>query len=214
MMNLMKTNFGRIQNVGNQAQTETHKDPEKNVTELQQFHKATSGLNTCSEGPFRENARIRLEQNNDIVLWNLRAEIEGNPFDEIDWASDYKYYLYLQNHARIEIKQDVLTHKYYTDTGTTSLYQILLPTHLLEELLQALHGHNSSHPGIIRMIQEVWQKHYYPCIAKYNKKCVSNCRTCIQTNKINNYFLRTGIRNCPEWDLGPEDILQMDILPT
>ena len=68
------------QNVRNQAQTETHNDPENNVTELQQFHKPTSGSNTCSEGHFRDNARIRLEQNNDIVLRNLRAKIEEKPF--------------------------------------------------------------------------------------------------------------------------------------
>ena len=142
------------QNVRNQAQTETHNDPENNVTELQQFHKPTSGLNTCSEGHFRDNARIKLEQNNDIVLRNLRAKIEGNPFDENDLASDYRYQHYLQNITRIEIKQEVLMRRYYTDTGTTSHYQISLPTQLLEELLQALHGHNSNHPGITKMIQE------------------------------------------------------------
>ena len=32
------------QNVRNQAQTETHNDPENNVTEFQHFHKPTSGL--------------------------------------------------------------------------------------------------------------------------------------------------------------------------
>ena len=201
------------QNVRDQAQTETHNGPEKNVTELQQFHKPTSGLNTCSEGHFRDNARIRLEQNNDIVLRNLRAKIEGNPFDENDLASDYRYQHYLQNITRIEIKQEVLTRKYYTDTGTTSHYQILLPTQLLEELLQALHGHNSNHPGITKIIQEVRQKYYYPCVAKYIKKWVTNCQTCIQTKRINNDLLRTELLSCPEWDLGPEDILQMDILP-
>ena len=155
------------QNVRNQAQTETHNDPENNGTELQQFHKLTIGLNTCTEGHFRDNASIRLEQNNDIVLRNLRSKIEGNPFDENDLASDYRYQHYLQNITRLEIKQEVLKRKHYTYTGTTSQYQILLPTQLLEELLQALHGHNSNHPGITKMIQEVRQNYYYPCIAKY-----------------------------------------------
>ena len=63
------------------------------------------------------------------------------------------------------------------------------------------------------MIQEVRQKYYYPCIAEYIKKWVSNCQICIQTKRINNDLLRTELLNCPEWDLGPEDILQMDILP-
>ena len=201
------------QNIRDQAQNETHNEPENNITELQQFHKPTSGLNTCSEGHFRDNAKIRLEQNNDIVLRNLRAKIEGHPFDEHELASDYRYHHYLQNIARIEIKQEVLTRRYYTDTGTTSHYQILLPAQLLEEFLQALHGHNSNHPGITKMIQEARQKYYYPCIAKYIKKLVTNCQTCIQTKRINNDLLRTELLNCPEWDLGPEDILQMDILP-
>ena len=36
---------------------------------------------------------------------------------------------------------------------------------------------------------------------------------CIQNKRINNDLLKTELLNCPEWDLGPEDILQMDILP-
>ena len=147
------------------------------------------------------------------VLRNLRAKIEGNPYDGNDLASDYRYHHYLQNITRIQIKQEVLTRKYYTDTGITSHYQILLPTQLLEELLRALQGHNSNHPGITKMIQEVKQKYYYPCIAKYIKNWVSNCQTCIQTIKTNKDLLRTELLYCPEWDLGPEDNFQMDILP-
>ena len=156
-------------NVSNQAQNETHNEPENNVTELQNFHKPTSGLNTCSEGHLKDYARIRLEQNNDIVLRNLRAKLEGNPFDENDLASDYRYQHCLQNITRIEIKQEVLTRRYYTNLGTTSHYQILLPVQLLEELLQVLHGHNSNHPGITKKIQEVRQKYYYSWIAEQIK---------------------------------------------
>ena len=36
---------------------------------------------------------------------------------------------------------------------------------------------------------------------------------CIQSKRINNDLLEAELLNCPEWDLGPEDILQMDILP-
>ena len=36
---------------------------------------------------------------------------------------------------------------------------------------------------------------------------------CIQNKRINNDLLRTELPYCPEWDLGPEDVLQMDILP-
>ena len=90
----------------------------KHCFELQQFHKPTSGLISCSSGYFKDIARIRLEQNNDIVIRNLRQTLEGNPFDENELASDYRYQHYLQNITRIEIKQEVLTRKYYTDTFT------------------------------------------------------------------------------------------------
>ena len=50
------------QNVRNQAQTETHNDPEKAVSELQQFHKPTSGLISLSSGYFRDNAKFVLNK--------------------------------------------------------------------------------------------------------------------------------------------------------
>ena len=55
------------QNIRNLAQTETHNEPENTVSELQHIHKPTSGLISCSSGYFKDNARIRLEQNNDRV---------------------------------------------------------------------------------------------------------------------------------------------------
>ena len=201
------------QDVRNQAQTETHNDPENEVAEIQQFHKHTWGLNSVSSGYFKDNARNRLEQNNDILRRNLRAKIEGNPFNEKELASHYRYQHYLQNITRIEIKQEVLTRKHYTGSITTSHYQILLPIQLLDETLKALHGHISNQPQITKLIQEARQKYYYPCLAKYIKKWVNNCHLCIQTKRINNNLLRTELLNCPEWDLGPEDILQKDILP-
>ena len=114
---------------------------------------------------------------------------------------------------RIEIRQDVLTTKYYNDTGMISHYQFLLPKQLLDEFLHALHGHDANHPGITKMIQETRQKYYYPCIAKYIRTWVTKCQMCIQNKRINNDLLKTELLNCPEWDKGPEDILQMDILP-
>ena len=87
---------------------------------------------------------------------------------------------------RKEIKQEVLTQKYYTDTGTISRYQIILPIQLLDEFLQALPPtfRKSNYPGITKMIQEARQKNYYPCKAKYIKKWVRNCQICIQTNVL------------------------------
>ena len=109
------------------ARTETHNDPENEVSELQTFHKPTAGTINYREGHFKDNAKIRLEQNNDQVLRNLRYKLEGEPYDETEFTQDYRYKHYLQNITRFEIKQDVLTRRYYNDTGMISHYQILLP---------------------------------------------------------------------------------------
>ena len=154
----------------NESQNETYNDPENSVTELRRFHKPTSGLNICSKGYFEDYARIRLEQNNDIVLRNLRAKIERKPFDESGVGSDYQYQPYLQNLTLVEIKQKVLKRRYYTNTGTTSHYQLLLPVQLLEEVLQALHRHNSNHPDITQMIQENRQNITTHVLLKTSKK--------------------------------------------
>ena len=195
------------------AEVETHNDRENEVSELQCFHRPTVGTTDYREGHFKDNAKIRLEPNNVQVLRNLRYKIEGEQYDETEFTQDFRYKHYLQNIWRIEIRQEVPTRKYYNDTGLISHYQIRLPKQLLDEFLHALHGHNANHPGITKMIQEAGQKYYYPCIAKYIRTWVTKCQMCIQNKRINNDLLKTELLNCPEWDLGPEDILQMDILP-
>ena len=207
------TIVGGKKTIRQSAKTETHNEPENEVFELQTFHKPTAGTINYREGHFKDNAKIRLEQNNDEVLRTLRAKIEGEPYDETQFTQDYRYKHYLQNIMRIEIKQDVITRRYYNDIGMITHYQILLPKQLLDEFLHALHGHNANHPGITKMIQEARQKYYYPCIAKYIRNWVTKCQMCIQNKRINNDLLKTELLNCPEWVLGPEDILQMDIFP-
>ena len=40
------------------------------------------------ERHFRDNAKLRLEQNNDPILRNLKAKFEGEPFDESAFTQD------------------------------------------------------------------------------------------------------------------------------
>ena len=141
---MLRSTFPSILFTDNRPGTKSSKNRNTNASrkysELQQFHSPTSGLISCSSGYFKDNARITVEQNNNIVLGNLRSKLEDHLFDENDLASDYRYQHYLQNITRIENKQKVPSRNYNTDTGTISHYQILLPIKLIEELLQALHG--------------------------------------------------------------------------
>ena len=92
------TNVGK-KAIRQSAKTETHNEPENEVFELQTFHKPTAGTINYREGHFKDNAKIRLEQNNDEVLRNLRAKIEGEPYDETEFTQDYRYKHYLQNYT-------------------------------------------------------------------------------------------------------------------
>ena len=62
-----------------------------------------------------------------------------------------------------------MTRQYYDETGQIKHHQILLPKHLVQELLQAIHGTAHRHRGISKMLQELRQKYYYPGIAKHVK---------------------------------------------
>ena len=50
--------------------------------------------------------------------------------------------------------------KYYGECGQVTHHQILIPEHLITELLKAIHGQMGKHPGITKMIQECRSKYY------------------------------------------------------
>ena len=149
-----KTHWQQKDNIRNQTQTETHNEPENEVTEPQNIHKPTAGTIKYRDRGFRENAKFRLEQNNDPLLRNRRANIEGKSFDESAFTQNNRYQHYLQNKPRIEFREDILAREYHNDNGQCSDYQILLPKQLLEEFLQAFLGHIANYPGITKMIQQ------------------------------------------------------------
>ena len=119
----------------------------------------------------------------------------------------------MNNLDQIVLKKEIVTRKYYDETGQIKYHQILLPKHLLKELLQAIHGTAHRHPGISKMLQEIRQKYYYPSIAKYVKKWVEGCETCARDKRVPNNTITPELLNLPEWDLGPEDAMQIDLLP-
>ena len=63
------------------------------------------------------------------------------------------------------------------------------------------------------MLIEIRQKFYYPGIAKIVKKWVQGCEICIKDKRIPNSSITPELLNLPEWHLGPEDAMQIDLLP-
>ena len=64
-----------------------------------------------------------------------------------------------------------------------------------------------------KKMQEIRQKYYFPSIATYVRNWVRDCEICIQDKRINNTRITPEIIHIPEWDLGPEDLMQIDLLP-
>ena len=63
------------------------------------------------------------------------------------------------------------------------------------------------------MLQEICQKYYLPGIAKHVKKWVEGCEVCAKDKRVPNNSITPGLLTLPEWDLGPEDAMQNDLLP-
>ena len=155
-------------------------------------------------------SRILLEQDSDPTLLNFKREMLGLPFDEQILLNDARYMHYSRNKKRIIIKDDILYRQYYDDIGQVSRLQVLLPGQLLKVLLQSLHGTAGKQPGLAKMMQKIRQKYYFPSIAIYVRNWV---RDCIQDKRINNTRITPELVHIPEWDLEPEDLMQIDLLP-
>ena len=119
----------------------------------------------------------------------------------------------MNNLDRIVLKNKIVTRQYYDETRQVKDNQILLPKHLLKEIPQAIDGTPYRHPDISKMLQEIRQKYYYPGIAKHVEKWVEGCEKCARDKRVPNDTITHELLNLPEWDLGPEDAMQIDLLP-
>ena len=90
---------------------------------------------------------------------------------------------------------------------------MLLPKLLVTELLASLHGKANTHPGISKMLLEIRQEYYFPGIANIVKKWVQGCEISIKDKRIPNSYITPQLLNLPDWDVGPEDARQIDLLP-
>ena len=118
----------------------------------------------------RKTNQIIIEQSKDAVLQQLKAKLLHEEYSENLLQQDARYRHYANNLERIVLKDEILTRQYFDETGNVKYHQILLPQHLLQELLQSLHGTSHKHPGISKMLQEIRQRYYYPSMAKHGSK--------------------------------------------
>ena len=120
-----------------QRKTQSEKNAEEWVTNqelsslkpnIKEFTKIDGNTTSYSINGIKASARIRVEQDANLVLKNLKLKILGQPQDDVLLATDRRYKHYKANEDRIILKDGLLFRKNYGETGSVKNYQILIPT--------------------------------------------------------------------------------------
>ena len=94
------------------------------VKEIIKIHRNTTSY---SLNGIKANARIRVEQDVDLVLKNMKLKVLGQPHDEVLMMTDSRYKNYKANEDRIVLKDGLLFRKNFEETCSVKYYQILIP---------------------------------------------------------------------------------------
>ena len=121
-------------------------------TSVKEFTKIDGNTTSYSMNGSKANARIRVEQDVDLVLKNMKLKILDQPYDEVLMITDSRYKNYKTNEDRIILKDGLLFRKNFGETGSVKYYQILIPKQLVQEVLRSLHGEFGKHPGTFKII--------------------------------------------------------------
>ena len=119
---------------------------------IKEFTKIDGNTKLYSINGIKASARIREEQDADLVLKNLKLKKLGQLHDNILLSTDRRFKHYEANEDRIILKDRLLFRKYYGETGSVKQYQILIPKQLVNEVLRNIHGDFVKHPGITKTI--------------------------------------------------------------
>ena len=180
---------------------------------MKEFTKIDGNTTSYSIHGIKENARIREEQDIDLILKNLKLKILGQPHDEVVLTTDRRFKHYKANEHRIILKDGLLLRKYYGESGNIKYYQILIPKQLIDEILRSLNGVFRKHPGITKTITASRQKYYYPKMAQLIKEWVLSCEQRIRESRVELSLTRIPLQNPNEHITAPEDAMQIDLVP-
>ena len=161
----------------------------------------------------KANAQIRVEQDDDLVLKNMKLKILGQPHDKVLMLTDSRYKNYEANEDRINLKDGLLFRKYFGETGNVIFYQILIPKQLVNEVVCSLQGEFGNYPGISKTIIAYREKFYIPKMAQLIREWVMSCEQCIRESRIDRSLTRPPLQNPNKHITAPEDAMQIDLVP-
>ena len=182
-------------------------------TSVKEFTKIDGNTTSYSMTGIKAHARIRVEQDVDLALKNMKLKILGQPYDELLIMTDSRYKNYEANEDRIILKDGLLFRNYFGETGSVKYYQILIPKQLVKEVLRSLHGEFGKHPGILKTIIAYREKYYSPKMAQLIREWVMSCKQCSRQSRIDYSLTRPPLQNPNEHITAPEDAIQVDLVP-
>ena len=163
---------------------------EKFTTHTSEYHKLsiTQKLTNINS--------IAVEQNNDVILQQLRLKILKENYSETILMQDHRYQHYCRQMDRLSVTDEIITRQYFDETGSVKYNQVLLPKHLVTELLESLHGKANKHPGISKCLLKFEKNTIILELRKLSKR-VQGCETCIKDKRIPNASVTPELLNLP-----------------
>ena len=167
------------------AERVVNQEPSSMKPSIKEFTKIDGNTASYSIHGIKANARIRVEQDADLVLKNLNLKTLGQPHDDALITKDRRSKHYKTNEDRSILKDGLLFKIYYGETGSVKNYQILIPKQLVYEVLRGLHGEFGKHPGITKTIIAYREKYFYPKMAELIREWLMSCEQCLRESRFN-----------------------------
>ena len=197
----------------NAKQWVAKEEPSSLKTSVKEFIKIDGNTMSYSMNGIKSNARIRVEQDVDPVLKNMKLRILSQPHDEVLILTDSAYKNYKANEERIILKDGLLFRKSSGEAGSVKYYQNLIPKQLVNEVHRSLHGEFGKHLRNAKSIIAYREIYYFPKMAQLTREWVMSCEQCIKGSRTDRNLNRLPLRNSNEPITAPKDAMQIDLVP-
>ena len=147
------------------------------------------------------------------VLRNHKLRLLKEAFDEQLMATNRRAFQYITQESHVILKDGLLYQQYFGETKEDKYLRVLLPEHLVNAFLESHHGMNNKHPGTTKVIQQCREKYHFPGLASRIAEHIIQCKKCLQIKRTEHHFFTPPMINTSKPAMGPEEALQLDIVP-
>ena len=161
-----------------------NQEPSSRKPSIKEFTKTDGNTTSESMNGVKANARIRVEQDVDLILKSLKLRIFYQPHDDVLLTTDRRFKNYKANEDSKILKDGLLFWKYSGKTGSVKHYQSVIVRQLVSDVLRSIHGEFGKQSGTTKTKVAHRRKFYYPNMAQLIKELVMSCEQCICESRI------------------------------